>query len=312
MDNIVLDLLKRSAAIPSMPQVAVRFLEIIHEPEFDFDEIVKVFRTDPGSTSDILRLANSPLFGVTRQITSLQHALVLLGLKRVRSLVLGRYIVDSIDKKSSAALDTSYYWRRSINTAVLSARLTDVLDPKLREEAFIAGLLSDLGVVIMTEVLKERYQPIVEEYRPGGRVDLACMEQELIGITHAQASALVLENWQLPEVVCEAVRCHPLETAGEDEPLLARIVGTADRVSKYLCENPASIENVADQCRRLMDDLDLSPQVLIQALGDLEQQIKEFATMLRLDVSPSNIYELLAQRISEKILEGSAEPVGLQ
>ena len=66
MDHVVLDLLKRTTAIPSMPQVAVRFLEIVQQPDFDFNEVVEIFSTDSGSTSDILRLANSPLFGVTR------------------------------------------------------------------------------------------------------------------------------------------------------------------------------------------------------------------------------------------------------
>jgi HD-like signal output (HDOD) protein len=306
VDNIVLDQLKRSAAIPSMPQVAIRFLEIIQEPDFEFEDVVEVFSTDPGATSDILRLANSPLFGVTRQITSLHHALILLGLKRVRSLVLGRYIVDSIDQKSVPNLDTSYYWRRSINTAVLAARLADVLDSQMREEAFVCGLLADMGVVILADVLKDRYQSIVSQYRPGGPTDFAQLEQENIGLTHGQASALVLEYWKLPDVICQAVRCHSWETLQQGDPLLGWIVGAADRISKHLCENPKELDTAAAQCQNVLGALDLSPNVLVQGLADLEDQIKELTQVLRLDVAPSNVYRLMAQKLGEKLDENSS------
>jgi HD-like signal output (HDOD) protein len=306
VDNMVLDQLKRSAAIPSMPQVAIRFLEIIQEPDFEFEDVVEVFSTDPGATSDILRLANSPLFGVTRQITSLHHALILLGLKRVRSLVLGRYIVDSIDQKSVPNLDTSYYWRRSINTAVLAARLADVLDSQVREEAFVCGLLADMGVVILADVLKDQYQPVVAEYRPGGPANFAQMEQEAIGLTHGQASALVLEYWKLPDMICEAVRCHPWETWKEGDSRLGRIVGASNQISKYLCENPGELDTAAAQCQNILEDLELSPNVLVQGLGDLEDQIRELTQVLRLDVPPSNVYRLMAQKLGEKLDESSS------
>ncbi len=309
MDHVVLDLLKRTTAIPSMPQVAVRFLEIVQQPDFDFDEIVEIFSTDPGSTSDILRLANSPLFGVTRRITSLHHALILLGIKRVRTLVLGRYIVDSIDRKIVAGLDTAYYWRRSINTAVLSARLADVLDPRHREEAFIAGLLADIGVVILNEVLHDKYLPLLEQYRPGGQTHLAAMETEQIGIHHGQASALVLEHWQLPEIVCETVRWHPHPVKEIQDRPLARLVAAADQIAKYLCESPEHLDKVAMDCAWLMHELQLETSLLAQALPDSQIRIKEFADLLRLDIIDSGIYDLLAQQLSQKLLEIDKAPM---
>ena len=93
MNADALETLKRSAAIPSLPQVVTRFLEVIRDPAFDFDEVADVLSADPGMTADMLRLVNSPLFGVTRTVSSLHQALALLGLRRVRSLVLGRYLV---------------------------------------------------------------------------------------------------------------------------------------------------------------------------------------------------------------------------
>lgn len=301
MDSAILELLKRSAAIPSMPQVATRFLEIVQEPDFDFKDVVEVLSTDPGTASEILRLANSSLFGITRQVTSLVQALPLLGIKRVRSLVLGRYIVDSINQKSNGRIDRSYYWRRSVTTAILSARLADALAPKLREEAFISGLLADIGVMVLDDAMPERYRPIAEQYQPGGNVDLAQAEQTLLDSTHAEVSAVVLEHWQLPEVICEAVRHHPWESRSEHGASLANIVGSSDRIAKYLCERPADIEVVLTDCQKIVEELDLDPAVLADRLQELEVQIRDFAELLHVELIHSKLYELIATEIRQKM-----------
>ena len=305
MDNTVFDLLKRSAAIPSMPQVAARFLEIVQDPEFEYREVVDVLSIDPGMASEILRLANSPLFGVTRQITSLSQALPLLGLKRVRSLVLGRYIVESIDQKNPPTIDISYYWRRSLATAVLAARLADPLKPELREEAFTSGLLSDVGVVILDEALPEQYRPIAQQYCPHGQADLGELEQQTLNATHGEVSAMVLEHWRLPTVVCDAVRFHAGGAADQtdENAQLARIVSAADRIGKYLCETPADLDEVAGVCREAMTDIQLDPGVLAKTLVEIEPQIEEFASVLRIDVIPSQIYAMIAQKLHDHLVE---------
>lgn len=302
MDHSVSDLLKRSAAIPSMPQVAARFLELVQDPDFEYSEVVEVLSTDPGTASEILRLANSPLFGVTRQITSLTRALTLLGLKRVRSLVLGRYIVDSIDKNAPPDLDTSYYWRRSLATAVLSARLADALEPKYREETFIAGLLADVGVVILDETMPGEYRPLAQQYCPHGNPDLAELEVPTLGISHGEVSAMVLEHWSLPDVVCDTVRWHAAgvpDDANATSAKLAGIVGAADRIGKYLCESPHDVDQVVVACQQAMSSIGLEPSVLARILDEIEPQIEDFASLLRVDVISSQIYSKIAEKLRE-------------
>jgi len=309
MDTTVLDLLKRSAAIPSMPQVATRFLEIVQQPDFAYADVVEVLSTDPGTAAEILRLANSALFGVTRQVTGLQQAITLLGIKRVRSLVLGRYIVDSINCKSCATIDPAYYWRRSLTTAVLAARLADAIVSDNREEAFISGLLADIGVVILDDALPDPYRPIAEQYSPEGNAGLCSAEQVLLGANHAEVSALVLEHWQLPDIVCEAVRRHPWELHQDDAPVLARAVGAADRIAKRLCEHPADLEIFVEDCRRITQALDLDVSVLAGCLEEIEPQIREFAELLHIDALASPTCEMIAAELRDKLAEPSTSAV---
>jgi len=296
--NDILDLVRRSAAVPSMPQVAARFLEIIQDPDFEYRDVVEVLSADPAMTGEILRLANSPLFGVARKITSLAQALTLLGLKRVRSLVLGRYIVDSIDKKRPPNVDMTYYWRRSLTTAVLASRLAEAVTRKLREEAFTAGLLADIGIVILDETVPELFGPVAREYRPLGRDDLWELETQILSATHGRVSAFVLEEWQLPDTVCKAVSGHAEpESAHEEADTLGGTLRAAEKISKFLCEPTEDLDEVARCCAQAVERIGFTPAVPARILDEIGPQIGEFAAILRIEPIPLQNAEQIARKL---------------
>jgi HD-like signal output (HDOD) protein len=299
-----LELLKRSAAVPSVPHVVTRFLEMTQEAQFEYDDLAELLGTDPGMASEILRLANSALFGVTRKVTSLKQALTLLGLKRIRSLVLSRYMVQSVGSGVRGGVDMSYLWRRSLASAVLAARFADVLLPGRREEAFISALLADIGVVILADNLNHRYLPAATRYHPCQPYDIVNIEKEAVGVTHADVSALVLEHWQLPDLIVKAVRHHhtwPLDPQlPEAAVVCARITNGSSRIGKLLCEKPHAGE-VAQVCSEAMDLIGLEPSVLVGTLDKIESDIQELAEILRVDVIPSSVYELIATEVKNLI-----------
>ncbi len=299
-----LELLKRSAAVPSVPHVVTRFLELTGEPDFAYDDLAELLSTDPGIASELLRLSNSALFGVTRKVTSLKQALTLLGLKRIRSLVLSRYMVQSVGSGVRGGVDMSYLWRRSLASAVLAARFADVLRPGKREEVFIGGLLADIGVVILADGLPQRYHPVAEHYRPCQPYDLVDMEHAAVGVSHADVSWVVLEHWQLPDLIGQIVRHHhtwPLaEDLSEDLSVCARIINGSSRIGKLLCEKPHP-EQVAGVCTEAMDLIGLEMSVLVRTLDKIETDIQELAEILRVDVIPSSVYELIVGQIKGMI-----------
>jgi len=306
MNAETLELLKRSAAVPSVPHVVTRFLEITQDPDFEYGDLVEVLSTDAGIASEVLRLANSALFGVTRQVTTLRQALPLLGLRRVRSLVLGRYMVQSISAGGSGKIDMSYYWRRSLASAVLSARFADALVPACRDEAFVVSLLADIGVLILADAMKERYSLAAERYQPCQPDDVVDLEREALGVTHADVSALVLEHWQLPDLIVSAVRYHhtwPLAAdLSEDVSTCARIANGSSRIAKLLCEKPEP-EQVRKVCTEAMNLIGLEMSVLAGVLAKIVSDIDELAQILRVDVIPSKIYELIAGQVKALISE---------
>jgi len=301
MNSRVLEAIKKSAAVPSVPTVVTRFLEIMQDANYKYEDLVKVLSSDAGTVSEILRLVNSALFGVRQKIVSLQQALTLLGPKRTRSLLLGRYLVDTMSKTSPTGLDMSYFWRRSLACSVVASRFADKLLPKFRDEIFIGALLADIGIPILADAVCDHYGPIAEQYAPRGRNVSGEEEIEAIEATHAQVSAMILKYWTLPDEVAVAVNLHQSVNPGPTESgKMARIINGADRISKLLCEVPNE-EEIGVICTDATTFVGVDLNVLVELLPTIEQDLEELADVLRIDVIPSTVYSLIAKTIQEQI-----------
>lgn len=306
MKASVLETIKKSAAVPSIPQVVLRFLEIMQDPSFEYRDLVKVLSADAGTVSEVLRLANSALFGVRNKIVSLQHALTLLGPKRVRSLLLGRYLVDSMSKKQVGGLDMSYFWRRSLASSVVASHFAEVLVSRQRDEASIGALLADIGIPILVEALPDGYTPIAAQFKPQGTPVTPEQELEAIEVTHAQVSAMVLAHWKLPEEVTNAVNLHQSDSPGEGNvATIARILNASDRIAKLLCEIPDPQE-VTVVCTEATSFVGADVGILVKLLPTIENDIEELADTLRIDVIPSSVYALVAKSVQDLLSPAAA------
>ena len=291
-----------------MPQVVMRFLEIMQDPNFKYDDLVKVLSADAGTVSEVLRLVNSALFGVREKIVSLRQALTLLGPKRTRSLLLGRYLVGSMANKSVPGLDMAYFWRRSLASSVIASRFADITQARQRDEIFIAALLADIGIPILAEAMPGRYAAIAERFAPLGKPFTADEEIEAVEVSHAQVSAMVLKHWTLPDSVTRAVNLHQSSQPGTgDAVAAARILNSADRIAKLLCEvgDPQEVSHV---CIEAMGFVGIDMAALLKLLPSIERDIEELAEVLRIDVIPSSVYALIAKTIQEHL---SLTAVGL-
>jgi HD-like signal output (HDOD) protein len=300
MNAHVIESIRKSAAVPTIPQVVTRFLEVVQDPNFRYDDVVKVLSADAGTVSEILRLANSALFGLPREVTSLRQALTLLGPKRTRSLVLGRCLVDRLNDYPYGRLDKAYFWRRSLVGSVLSARFADALAPDLREEAFVAGLLADIGVAILANALSDAYDPVVSEYRPEGRHVSEDEERGFVGATHAEVSAMILSTWGLPDPVCTAVNLHQsLTVRSTDGPQrVARILNAADRVARLLCGSPDAAET-ARTCAEAAAFIQVDLPTLARIVEEIETDVEQLAAVLRIDVIPDAAYVRVTKAIPQ-------------
>ncbi len=285
-----------------MPQVVTRFLEVIQDPNFDYEKVVKVLSADAGTVSEILRLANSALFGVSRKVTSLRQALTLLGPRRTRSLVLGRYLVEAMSGSGHGTLDMTYFWRRSLASAVIGARLADSLCPKLRDEVFLSGLLADIGIGILAQALPEKYGPFIDRYAPGGVMFTPEEEIASVETTHTEVASVVLGDWALPADMCDAVRfSHDNSVSADSNALrIAMIINASDRVAKLISEIPDA-DTCVEPCTEAMAFVGVESGLLVDILKDVEADVEELALILKIDVIPSSVYSKIAEAIKERL-----------
>lgn len=230
------DVLDRITDMPALPTVVARLTRLIADPKTTASDINAALSSDPGLVTKILKLVNSSYYGFARRITTITNAVVILGFNQVRNLALSAFIFDSFTQGEGCdrRFDLAGVWRHSIGSAFLAAAIAKAAAPKLEEDAFICGLLHDLGKFIMAQHAPEHLCLVMEEVE---REDVLFHEAERkrLGYDHAVLGGLVMERWNLPETLVEVVRHHhlPLE-APEGSRRLACIASAAEITARAL------------------------------------------------------------------------------
>ncbi|RME33568.1 MAG: HDOD domain-containing protein [Gammaproteobacteria bacterium] len=205
-------------SLPSLPSLYLEIASRLQSEDSDMAEIAGLIARDPALTAKLLQLVNSAFFGLGRRISDVRQAATLLGVDQLRAMVLFNHIVESFPPQARCpgfSLDGLY--RDALLTGNLARRIT--LHEGLREDrpdqAFTAGVLHDIGTLILASRQPARYQQVLEQAALPEGPDLATLERQLLGIGHAEIGAFLLGIWRLPPRIVEAVALHhePSRTA---------------------------------------------------------------------------------------------------
>jgi putative nucleotidyltransferase with HDIG domain len=199
----------------------------IQDPEANMGEIVQMINYDPGMTSNILKLSNSSVYGCARKISSLRDALVRLGLKNVQQLITAAVAGAAIKTKIRGyGINSTELWDHSIAVAVAAENLADILELPGEKIAFTAGLLHDIGKVLTGKFLIDKKMRKIFQNALSESTYLPATEAEVLGIDHAGAGGFLLNEWNIPDNLVEAVRYHhePLKTENPN----AAVINIAD------------------------------------------------------------------------------------
>jgi two-component system cell cycle response regulator len=221
--------------LPSFPQVAVKLMEASKDETVSLGDLAKILETDPGISARVLQIVNSAFYGIGRQITKLSEAVTLLGLDEIKKIALGMTVFEKMFKSGRAKqFDRLLFWRHSLSVAVLSleiAKKTGYPDP---EEAYIAGLLHDVGKVFLDINGKRDYGSFIQELSSSTELIIE-QERSTLGLGHDDIGAFFCSLWKLPEKLIMAVKYHhqpfdQMDFTREDK-LLISIVSLAN----FLC-----------------------------------------------------------------------------
>ncbi|MBL1217019.1 MAG: HDOD domain-containing protein [Planctomycetes bacterium] len=296
--------------LPSLPGVAVKILRVTNDPNAGLDDLAQVIIEDPALVARLLKVVNSPLFGVARQVTSISKATALLGMRSVKSLALSFSLVDLIRKNSDDdfKFDFEGYWRRSLTTAVAGRKIAELVAPAEKEEAFVAGLLSDIGIMALILAVPEWGESIGRQWTETGCWDVA-FEEEQFGVTHAAVGESLLDMWSLPDTLRTAVGHHhddiaAMQASGDEQftPLI-RLVRAATEIAGLFCGDIdiATMDPCIDRCTQLTG---IDTASLDMVLDDLANHVQNTALLLSVPIGQWIDYSAI-QKEAEKRLAGA-------
>lgn len=244
--------IKRIRDIPSLPEVVNQILEKLGKQQTPASELARLVSYDPGLSSRVLRMVNSSAYGVQRQITSIQHGIMILGFNTVRSLVLSASVFKLMGQQSvkSSLFDQQQYWRHCILTAMLGRHIAVACRLPETDEAFSAGMLHDIGKLVLHSYFTPEYQQILkaakaQAIQPHGS-KFYWLEKRLLGSTHTEIGGMLATKWKLPASLNEVIQTHHQVEKATLNPGLVNVVALANELAVGL-ENEQDLEAIYPQ-----------------------------------------------------------------
>jgi diguanylate cyclase (GGDEF)-like protein len=196
--------LETCKTLPSLPAVAVHVLRLCQRENFDIADVARAIGSDAQLSAKVVALVNSPLFAMRQEITTVSHALVLLGVNAVRTIALSFALVGDMRAHERNGFDYRSYWKRAIFASAAAQELARAAGLRHPEEAFLAALLQDVGKVALAQAAPDQYQAMAAE-APGDHDKLVALEKQAFGCDHAEVGRWLMTQWRFPETVRAAV-----------------------------------------------------------------------------------------------------------
>jgi len=221
--------------LPSFPQVAAKLLSASKDETSSLSDLSKIVETDPGISVRVLEIVNSAMYGLHRKISALSEAVVFIGLDEIKKLTIGMTVFEKMFKSGQTELfDRLLFWRHCLSVAVLSMEIAREIQYPDPEEAYIAGLLHDVGKVLLDTRGKQPYGDFIRELSTSSDLVIE-KERSTIGIGHDDVGAFFCSLWKLPEKLTIAVKYHHQPFEHLDLTLEERKLVSIVSLANFLC-----------------------------------------------------------------------------
>lgn len=274
------EILSRVKALPAMPVAALEVIRILQDPNADANQVRQAIEHDPGLTANVLRLANSAFFGGPKSIGSLREAVVRLGLKRIMRVVVASAAAPVVRVEVRGYdLPAGQLWEHSAAVAIATDFVAEAVGLRTPESAFTAGLLHDVGKIVLGTYVEVDAGPI-NSLAVGEKLSFDEAERRVLGVDHAEVGAVVLEAWKLPPAVVDAVRHHHSPPAGMSLSPTTDLVHAADALCMAeglgMGRDGLNYRPSADVVKRLGLTTKINEIVLCRLLVGLEELRRSF------------------------------------
>ena len=271
------------SSIPTLPTVIERLTRLLQNPKTSAEEVGKAITTDQALASKVLKLVNSAFYGFPGRISTITHAIVILGFSTVKNVVLTASIFDAFRNKGEdmTGFDLEDFWLHSIACGAASSSIAKQIGGCEKEECFIAGLIHDLGKLILCQYLPKEFSLALRHCADNQQL-LYESEKKLFDSTHAQIGGYLTERWNLPPNLQNPVKYHHQPSSTHEHYLITAIVHCADifvRALDYGNGGDRQIPSIAEQ---VWKSLGLDTADLENLLDGINHEIERASVFIQL------------------------------
>jgi diguanylate cyclase (GGDEF)-like protein len=302
MNEQLINRIRQCSTLPSLPAIAIQVLELAQKADVDIAEIARTISKDPALSTKILRTVNSSFYARSQHVSTISHALVILGLQSVKTLVLGFSLVTNLIGGKEKGFKHVDYWRRSIYSATAARTIGVKAGLVQQEEAFLAALLKDLGMLVLDQVLGDEYGEI-HKLAPT-HSDLSAVEIKSLGCDHAEVGGFLASNWKLPPVLTTPITFHH-NPQGMTDPALRKLVDVVSLASRCadIFVDPVPGPAIADVRRLCQSQLKLDETQCDAMLHEIGERTKETASLFEIKIGSSISFEAILKKANETLVE---------
>ena len=302
MNERLVNRIRQCPDLPSLPSIAIQVLDLAQRAEIDITEIARLISKDPALSGKILRTVNSSFYARSQHVSTVSHALVILGLQSVKALVLGFSLVTNLTRRKPGGFQHLAYWKHSIFAATAARGIAARVGIVQQEEAFLAALLMDIGMLVLDQVLGEPYGEVHALAKT--HEELAAVEAERLGMSHVEVAAVLVEQWKLPPLLAVPIGHHDDPSRVEDEALrqMTEVAHLAGRCADvFTDEHPAAaiaaVRSLAARCFQMSD---ADADALLDEIG---KRTREVAGLFEINIGAGADYEAILAKADAALTE---------
>lgn len=242
----ILEELKTKSKLPPLPKVISHLMILLSSPTASLEDISAIIALDPATGGRILRLANSVSFGFFEKTASIEDAISRIGFQSTCDIVVAMALINTFRK--DPFINFEQFWTHSLSVA-FAAQIIEKHSPKINgfsEEAYTAGLFHDLGILILSTYFGKKYCEVIQAAQDEER-PLYQLEQEQLNITHLEAGCMLLEYWEIPEIISKSAAIHHAPCSSHRGSTPGEIMAKVIHIANFAC-NQQGIHNSADTC----------------------------------------------------------------
>ncbi len=258
--------------LPTLPDIFRELLDVLQDENSTFNDLARVIKHDQSLVEKILRVANSPYFGIPGNVRSIEQAIMLLGYDLVKGLCLGTSIFKLLGKHSRKSVNN--LWKHSNEVAVIGSKISEHVADVEASEVFVAGLLHDIGRVVLLTIDRDRYLQIIDSD------DLIIQELDYFGIHHPSIGAEFLKRAFLPEPLIYAVRYHHTPSKADSYKKVVAVVSFAEALSRNFFPKFEDDGYWTEEHDAIMLELDLTEEKLSNIREQSTEDLSQMSSIL--------------------------------